>query len=82
VRRAQTNRLIIFSYVPGAREEANSRSVRIKGVPTDTQEAILQQALEKVTSVVRLQLLPERNEAVLEVETAAVSPLLDFEKVF
>ncbi|CAG8691825.1 1626_t:CDS:2, partial [Acaulospora colombiana] len=54
-------------------EEANSRSIRIKGVPSGTQEPILQQALEKVTSVVRLNLIPERNEAILEVENAAVA---------
>ncbi|PVF92511.1 hypothetical protein CPB86DRAFT_769315 [Serendipita vermifera] len=61
------------SYVPGAREEANNRSIRIRGVPSGTQEAILQQALEKMTSVVRLHLVPERNEAILEVENAAVA---------
>lgn len=56
---------------PGAREETNSRSIRIKNVPNDTQEGILQQALEKIAPVVRVQLLGDRNEAIVELTSMA-----------
>lgn len=62
----------LLSNPAGAREETNGRSIRVKGVPDGTQEAILQQALEKIVPVIRVQLLAERNEAIVELTNMAV----------
>ncbi|KAG9056261.1 Splicing factor [Serendipita sp. 407] len=60
-----------MSQAPAARAETSGRSIRIRGLPHDTKEPLLQQALEKVTSVVRVHLLAASNEAIVELETMA-----------
>lgn len=53
--------------------DIKNRSVRIRNLPTDTQEGLLQQALEKVVPITRVEVFSERNEAVAELATIAVS---------
>lgn len=57
----------------GAKAEVRSRSVRVRNLPPDTQEALLQQAMEKITTVKRVVVLAAKNEAVVELENASVS---------
>ena len=52
--------------------EARSRSVRIRNLPAGTQEGLLQQALEKIARVKRVEVFIEQQEAVVELESAAV----------
>jgi hypothetical protein len=56
-----------------AAADRRARSVRLEGLPKDTQEGLLQQALEKVVPVTRLQLFNSDNHAVAELQSAAVS---------
>ncbi|EJC97945.1 uncharacterized protein FOMMEDRAFT_97432 [Fomitiporia mediterranea MF3/22] len=55
----------------GRRSDVRSRSVRIKGLPPGTQEGLLQQALEKVVPVKRLEVFQDLQEATAELESAA-----------
>ncbi|KAJ3490444.1 hypothetical protein NLI96_g1424 [Meripilus lineatus] len=56
----------------GARKaEARNKSVRVKNLPPGTQEGLLQQALEKHGQVVRVEVFIDKNEAVVELESAA-----------
>lgn len=57
----------------GQKAEARNRSVRIRNLPPATQEGLLQQVLEKYAQVKRVEVFQDRNEAVVEFETAAVS---------
>lgn len=57
----------------GRTAELNSRSVRVRNVPPNTQEGLLQQVFEKVAAVRRVEFFADKNEAVVELETAAVS---------
>lgn len=57
----------------GRAADAKNRSIRIRGLPLSVQEGLLQQALEKYASVKRLEVFQETSEAVVELETAAVS---------
>ena len=61
-----------------ARQADNaSRRVRVSGLPEQTQEPLLQQALEKIIQkIVRVSITEESHEAVVELETPAVSCLL------
>lgn len=52
--------------------EARSRSVRVRNLPPGTQEGLLQQALEKIAQVKRVEVFVEQREAVVELENAAV----------
>lgn len=52
--------------------EIRQRSVRIRGLPADAQEGLLQQMLEKIASVKRVEFFGEKCEAVAELENAAV----------
>lgn len=45
----------------------------MKNLPPGTQEGLLQQALEKHGQVVRVEVFIDKNEAVVELESAAVS---------
>lgn len=54
--------------------EIKNRSVRLKRLPAGTQEGLLQQMLEKVVPVKRLEVLQDVGEAVVELENAAVRP--------
>ncbi|KAF8195410.1 hypothetical protein BJ912DRAFT_956851 [Pholiota molesta] len=51
--------------------EARNRSVRIKNLPAATQEGLLQQVLEKIIPVKRLEVFIDKQEAVVELENPA-----------
>lgn len=51
--------------------EIRQRSVRIRGLPPHTQEGLLQQSLEKIASVRRVEVFEDKHEAVVELESAA-----------
>ncbi|TFK73607.1 hypothetical protein BDN72DRAFT_761449 [Pluteus cervinus] len=55
----------------GRQAEIRSRSIRIRNVPSGTQEGLLQQFFEKITRVKRLELFADLGEAVVELETSA-----------
>lgn len=57
----------------GRNAELASRSIRVKNLPVNTQEGVLQQLFEKFVSVKRLELFEDINEAVVELESPAVS---------
>jgi squamous cell carcinoma antigen recognized by T-cells 3 len=57
----------------GRKAEVKNRSVRIRNLPPSTQEGLLQQAIEKVAEVKRLEVFADLNEAVVELTNAAVS---------
>jgi hypothetical protein len=59
----------------GRQAETRSRSIRIRNLPPATQEGLLQQALEKHALVKRVEVIQDSNEAVVELENPAVSPL-------
>ncbi|KAI0326875.1 RNA-binding protein Prp24 [Cubamyces sp. BRFM 1775] len=56
---------------PGYREEVRNRSVRVRNLPTGTQEGLLQQALEKHAKVKRVEVFADLAEAEVELENAA-----------
>lgn len=56
----------------GRRAETRSRSVRIRNLPPDTQEGLLQQVLERHAVVKRVEVLMAEREAIVELENAAV----------
>ncbi|KAK0188159.1 hypothetical protein F5146DRAFT_1141608 [Armillaria mellea] len=55
------------------RADVRSRSVRIYNLPqnTETQEGLLQQTIEKIVAVVRVEIIGDTREAVVELATAA-----------
>ncbi|KAH0831905.1 hypothetical protein J3R83DRAFT_12788 [Lanmaoa asiatica] len=53
------------------RAETRNRSVRIRNLPSDTQEGLLQQALEKYATVNRTEFFADIGEAVVELTNAA-----------
>ncbi|PFH53912.1 hypothetical protein AMATHDRAFT_186548 [Amanita thiersii Skay4041] len=56
----------------GRTAEIRSRSLRIRNLPTGTQEGLLQQALEKVTtSIKRVEVIMDRQEAIIELSSVA-----------
>ncbi|KIM54604.1 hypothetical protein SCLCIDRAFT_136495 [Scleroderma citrinum Foug A] len=55
----------------GRRAETRSRSVRIRNLPPDTQEGLLQQVLERHAVVKRVEVLMAEREAIVELENAA-----------
>ncbi|KAM5538638.1 hypothetical protein V8D89_007667 [Ganoderma adspersum] len=56
---------------PGTRAEVRDRSVRVRNLPPNTQEGLLQQALEKHAQVKRVEVFHNSNEADVELENAA-----------
>lgn len=58
----------------GRLEDALSRSVRIKNLPPGTQEGLLQQVLEQLAGVKRVEVFEETNEATVELENVSVRP--------
>ena len=54
--------------------EARSRSIRITNLPPATQEGLLQQMLEKIVPVGRVEVFIDRQEAIVELKTPAVCP--------
>ncbi|KAL5519977.1 hypothetical protein ACEPAG_1637 [Sanghuangporus baumii] len=55
----------------GRRDDVFSRSVRIKRLPLSAQEGLLQQTIEKVVPVKRLEIFQDVQEATAELESAA-----------
>ncbi|TDL22101.1 hypothetical protein BD410DRAFT_788782 [Rickenella mellea] len=55
----------------GPRDDIKNRSIRIKKLPAGTQEGLLQQVLEKVTPIKRLEIFEDKREAIVELESAA-----------
>lgn len=51
--------------------DVKNKSVRIKKLPAGTQEGLLQQTLEKIVPVKRVEFFTELNEAVVELQNAA-----------
>ncbi|KAG5654253.1 hypothetical protein H0H81_005496 [Sphagnurus paluster] len=51
--------------------DARTRSVRISNLPIATQEGLLQQTLEKIAAVKRVEVFVDKQEAVVELESAA-----------
>ena len=54
--------------------EARSRSIRITDLPPATQEGLLQQMLEKIVPINRVEVLIDKQEAIVELKTPAVCP--------
>lgn len=46
--------------------------MRIRRLPTGTQEGLLQQALEKIARIQRVEVFTDKNEAIAELESPAV----------
>jgi len=63
-------------------KDKRSRTVRLENVPAGMQEALLQQALEKVVPVRRLELFAKTNHAQAELENQAVSLESGHELIF
>lgn len=51
--------------------EARSRSIRITDLPPATQEGLLQQMLEKIVPINRVEVLIDKQEAIVELKTPA-----------
>lgn len=56
--------------------DVRNRSVRIRNLPENTQDGLLQQVFEKLAAVKRIEVFIDQNEAVVELENAAVSLLI------
>ena len=54
--------------------ERRSRTVRIQGLPERSQEGLLQQALEELVPVKRLEIFAKSHEAIAELTLASVRP--------
>ncbi|KAG1872352.1 hypothetical protein DFJ58DRAFT_435834 [Suillus subalutaceus] len=55
----------------GRRDDARNRSVRVRNIPSGTQEGLLHQLLEKHSLVKRTEIFAALNEAVVELENPA-----------
>ncbi|EEB91729.1 hypothetical protein MPER_09865, partial [Moniliophthora perniciosa FA553] len=55
----------------GRKAEIKSRSLRIRNLPPGVQEGLLQQVVEKVAEVKRLEVFADLNEAIVEFTNAA-----------
>ena len=64
-------RYSIFS-VPGSHHDAAGRSLRVKNLPEDTQEPLLQQAFEKLVPVKKVEVFTDSGEALVELVNSAV----------
>lgn len=56
--------------------DVRSRSIRIRNLPPGAQEGLLQQVLEKIVPVKRVEVFLDKQEAVVELPSAAVSQRL------
>ena len=52
--------------MPGSHQDLVTRPLRVKNVPEDTQEALLQQGFEKLVPVKRVASFVDLGEAVVE----------------
>ncbi|KAJ7164661.1 hypothetical protein C8R43DRAFT_236103 [Mycena crocata] len=55
----------------GQKADVRSRSVRVRNLPVGTQEGLLQQVIEKIAKVKRVEVFVDLKEAVVELENAA-----------
>jgi len=55
----------------GRKADARSRSLRVHGLPDGTQEGLLQQTVEKLAPVNRVEVFLDKHEAVVEFQSAA-----------
>ena len=62
----------MISSVSGSHQDAAARSLRVKNLPEDTQEPLLQQAFEKLVPVKKVEVFVDSGEAVVELMTSAV----------
>ena len=62
---------VLFS-VPGSLQDAAARSLRVKNLPENTQEPLLQQVFEKRVPVKRVEIFVDSGEAVVELVNSAV----------
>ena len=62
---------VLFS-VPTSHQDAAARSLRVKNLPEDTQEPLLQQMFEKLAPVKRVEIFVDSGEAVVELVNPAV----------
>ncbi|KAJ7855952.1 hypothetical protein B0H14DRAFT_2353000 [Mycena olivaceomarginata] len=69
--RARAKRNVETESGLGQRADARTRSVRVRNLPVGTQEGLLQQAMEKIAKVKRVEVFVDLNEAVVELENAA-----------
>lgn len=53
--------------------ETSYRSIRLKNLPPGTEEGLLQQALEKIANISRVEVFADEMEAVVELASAAVN---------
>jgi len=58
--------------VPGSHQDAVARSLRVKNLPGDAQEPLLQQVFEKLVPVKRVEIFVDSREAVVELVNSAV----------
>ncbi|KAH9925562.1 RNA-binding protein Prp24 [Fomitopsis serialis] len=56
---------------PNVRAEIRNRTVRVRNLPANTQEGLLQQALEKLAPVKRVEVFADKAEAEVQFESAA-----------
>ena len=61
--------------------DTKNRSVRIRGLSSSAQEGLLQQVIEKVVRVKRLEVFQDLGEAIVELENAAVSLMFSCDTV-
>lgn len=61
-----------FDGRPPNAQARRSRTLRIRNLPPDTQEGLLQQVLEKHAKVVRLEVFAKKHEAVVELSSPVV----------
>lgn len=63
-----------FASQPERRVETENRGVRVRGLASDTQEAVIQQEFEKLAPVRRVNYVAGSSEAVVLLENPAVRP--------
>ncbi|KAG5726870.1 hypothetical protein E4T56_gene1120 [Termitomyces sp. T112] len=51
--------------------DTRNRSIRVRNLPANTQDGLLQQAFEKLAAVKRVEVFIDQNEAVVELDNAA-----------
>ena len=64
---------LVFPLSDSAIREKRARTVRLNGLPEGSQEALLQQELNKIAPVRRLELFAKTRHALAELESASVS---------
>ncbi|KAF5382630.1 hypothetical protein D9615_003010 [Tricholomella constricta] len=65
------NRNVVADSGLSKAADTRTRSVRIRNLPAATQEGLLQQTLEKIAAVKRVEVFVDQQEAVVELENAA-----------